>query len=206
MFLDYLSWIKILGNINAGLPHHVYRLFDKAGGLLYIGCSFQPVARREQHNIKPWYEEIASMTSEEFPNLAAARAAEAKAIETESPPHNTAHQKKKQATARQVREGERLAESLSRRMEKRIRCPKCGSPKEYKPGVAYCPACITKYRLEWNAAHGRPPHPRLVSNLCKCGQPKYVAKSGKVDHAYCNACKRLAAARHRNRSHDVTTS
>jgi HPt (histidine-containing phosphotransfer) domain-containing protein len=188
------------------IPHHVYRLFDHQGRLLYIGCSCFPIRRRRGHSSKSWYHEIVTMTSEVFPTREQALAAEAKAIEVESPPHNTAHQKKKQAAARQVREGERLAESLSRRLEKRIRCPKCGAPKKYKPGQAYCPACTTQYRLQWNIEHGRPPHPRLVSNLCKCGQPKYVAKSGKVDHAYCNACKRLAAARHRNRSHDVTTS
>ena len=171
-------------------PCHVYRLFDYQDQLLYIGCSRLPAARKFSHADKHWYHEIATMTSVVFPDLRTARSAEAAAIEHEHPRHNEFHNIEKQRAAR-------------------IICRSCGGPKEYKFRESYCPACKKQRLQEWRALnYHRVPKPRrLPSLLCKCGQPKNMSKkSGKIDHAYCLKCKQAAAARHRNRSHDVTIS
>lgn len=83
----------------ADREHYVYRVFDADDRLLYVGCARNVDERMRMHQI-PSTQSRASVgialhgdrvTSEEFPNRATARAAEAAAIRAESPLLNVLH-------------------------------------------------------------------------------------------------------------------
>lgn len=67
--------------------HYVYRLFGHDGVLHYIGCTYDLVARMEFHHVRLG----GTMTTEEYPNRAEARAAERAAITAEAPLLNKQH-------------------------------------------------------------------------------------------------------------------
>lgn len=70
----------------------LYRHFDKAGTLLYVGISLHAVKRLSEHDgSSPWYKDISHVTIEHFPSRQAAEIAEKKAIKKEKPRHNIAH-------------------------------------------------------------------------------------------------------------------
>jgi hypothetical protein len=70
-------------------PCHLYRHFDTAGVLLYVGISLSTLNRLAQHKTDShWFEEIARIEIERHPSRAAALAAERKAIANENPRHN----------------------------------------------------------------------------------------------------------------------
>jgi predicted GIY-YIG superfamily endonuclease len=70
----------------------LYRFFDGAGRLLYIGITMDPTSRWRNHERKKdWWAEVRSMTAEPFPTLEAVRAAETAAIKAERPIHNIVH-------------------------------------------------------------------------------------------------------------------
>lgn len=67
----------------------VYRLYDAAGDLLYIGISTNPLGRISQHRSKrPWGKEIVRDEVEWFDGREAAKDAERWAIHFENPRHN----------------------------------------------------------------------------------------------------------------------
>lgn len=67
----------------------LYRLYDEAGVLLYIGISHQPDVRFEQHSkVKEWWPQVARHEVQWFDDRPAAAAAEADAIRSEDPEHN----------------------------------------------------------------------------------------------------------------------
>lgn len=71
------------------VTHHLYRHFDAAGVLLYVGVSFSAFARLAQHReASHWYSDIASMTIEKFLSRAELLDAESEAIQSERPLHN----------------------------------------------------------------------------------------------------------------------
>jgi excinuclease UvrABC nuclease subunit len=79
----------------AGVPKNplqncsVYRYYDAAGHLLYVGCSVSPARRYSIHKaIAPWFKQMQRMTVEMFDTVPAARIAEANAIRDEKPLHN----------------------------------------------------------------------------------------------------------------------
>lgn len=64
----------------------LYRCFDRAGRLLYVGVSLNPIGRIAQHRGNSrWFEGVARVDIEWLPNRAAAIAAEAVAIARELP-------------------------------------------------------------------------------------------------------------------------
>lgn len=75
----------------------LYRLYDDAGELLYVGIGAQPKSRISEHRKKPWGSEIHSTTTEWHESRDAALAAEAAAIAAERPAYNI--------VASQVRKG-----------------------------------------------------------------------------------------------------
>lgn len=80
----------------------LYRHFDAAGNLLYVGISIQPFTRTEQHSRnKQWWPSIATISIEWFDDREAALTAERDAIANEYPRHNVVHV----PTANQVRRG-----------------------------------------------------------------------------------------------------
>ncbi|MCX4232061.1 GntR family transcriptional regulator [Streptomyces ortus] len=71
----------------------LYRFFDAAGNLLYVGVSGNTEARWRQHaESKPWWSDVADKTTEWLGSRAEALDAERIAIRTEKPLHN--HQNK----------------------------------------------------------------------------------------------------------------
>lgn len=83
----------------AALPHVVYRVFDKAGVLLYIGCTRDIGSRMAVH--KAWGNPSEAsyrikldgdrVETTEFPDFDTAHAAEIEAIRTEAPLWNREH-------------------------------------------------------------------------------------------------------------------
>lgn len=71
-------------------PHGVYRLYDTAGDLLYVGMSINPAVRILSHCIRDWYREIDKTRTriEEFGDFDEAHRAEIQAIRSEVPRHN----------------------------------------------------------------------------------------------------------------------
>jgi hypothetical protein len=72
-------------------PGYLYRHFDAAGSLLYVGKSVKHLERLAQHRATAhWYDRIAVIKIERFPTEAEALAAEDVAIKTENPECNIA--------------------------------------------------------------------------------------------------------------------
>lgn len=70
----------------------LYRFFDSAGILLYVGISAQPLVRFGQHRAdKPWWVNIGSITTHHYTSRRAALEAEAEAVKTERPLYNVVH-------------------------------------------------------------------------------------------------------------------
>jgi hypothetical protein len=67
----------------------VYRCFDSAGRLLYVGCTIERSMRMRFHERDTaWWPEVAEVRCEEFSDITAAHIAEARAIATEDPAYN----------------------------------------------------------------------------------------------------------------------
>lgn len=69
-------------------PTQLYRHFDAAGRLLYVGISLHALHRLAQHRGSPWYAQIARVDIEVHPSRTAALCAEARAIAQERPLFN----------------------------------------------------------------------------------------------------------------------
>jgi hypothetical protein len=71
---------------------HLYRHFDAAGALLYVGISLSALNRLVAHiDDSAWYWSIAKVTIKVHPTREAAEAAERKAIRNERPLFNHMH-------------------------------------------------------------------------------------------------------------------
>jgi hypothetical protein len=69
--------------------HYLYRIFDAAGALLYIGITHDLGMRFDQHRRdKQWWPQMRHHTIEEAPSRADVMYREARAILTEHPRHN----------------------------------------------------------------------------------------------------------------------
>jgi predicted GIY-YIG superfamily endonuclease len=126
------SWDKMLE------PHCIYRVFNTAGDLLYIGCSRTPCARLSVHgSSQSWAAEMARIEIVWFENEPEAKRAEAEAVRTESPRHN-----------RLVADPTRIGYKGSRRSKgDGVHCPKCAAAKE-RLKDAYCRSCMREYQKE----------------------------------------------------------
>lgn len=70
----------------------LYRFFDEAGELLYVGISGDPELRRTQHSKdKSWWPDVMDSTVEWFNNRDVALDREAAAIRREGPKYNVQH-------------------------------------------------------------------------------------------------------------------
>lgn len=94
-------------------PTSLYRHFDDAGALLYVGISLSWPARTRAHaQGSRWFEQVAKVEIEHFPTRALALEAERKAIQSESPKFNVVHNR-----------GEGLGPQLKQRRPETIRDP-----------------------------------------------------------------------------------
>jgi hypothetical protein len=81
--------------------HGLYRFWDSAGRLLYVGISVNPLSRFDQHRAeKPWWDDIASVTIERYPNRSEVLDAEREAIRSEKPAFNVTHNTSRPTRAR----------------------------------------------------------------------------------------------------------
>lgn len=80
-----------LERANERRDYCLYRHFDAAGRLLYVGQSLSVLTRVSDHRKSPWFREIATIKIERFPTKAALDEAEKSAIRNEMPPHNKYH-------------------------------------------------------------------------------------------------------------------
>lgn len=70
----------------------MYRLFDEAGQLLYVGIAVNPDTRWSTHaREKTWWPQVARRTVEWFDDRPSAEAAEVAAIASEAPQFNVEH-------------------------------------------------------------------------------------------------------------------
>lgn len=72
----------------------LYRFWNDADELLYVGITARPWERWKQHRAeKAWWEEVAKVTIENFATRAEVKAAETVAIKTENPLYNIAERR-----------------------------------------------------------------------------------------------------------------
>jgi predicted GIY-YIG superfamily endonuclease len=69
--------------------HALYRFYNQAGDLLYVGLTNDPGRRWQRHSeTQPWWHDVARIDIETHPTRQAVRTAERAAIEAERPKHN----------------------------------------------------------------------------------------------------------------------
>lgn len=74
--------------------HVLYRFFDAAGALLYVGITYDPPTRLSMHNVsQPWWGDWATSTMTRYDSRAELVAAEREAIKSEKPLYNIVHNK-----------------------------------------------------------------------------------------------------------------
>lgn len=90
--------------VSAGLlelprrPHVLYRFFDRADTLLYVGITMDLPKRMGDHRKgKPWWSAVDHITVEHFDGREAVLAAETEAIKTEAPLYNVSQNELVQA-------------------------------------------------------------------------------------------------------------
>lgn len=69
-------------------PTFVYRFYDDAGRLLYVGVALSPASRWQQHERRDWWPEVARIEAARLPLRTDALAEEHRAIHSEHPLHN----------------------------------------------------------------------------------------------------------------------
>lgn len=80
--------LTVLNPIGIERPAAVYRFYDEAGTLLYVGSAYDPDERWKEHRKKPWARDVARRDDLWYANRDAAYAAETAAIRDELPKHN----------------------------------------------------------------------------------------------------------------------
>lgn len=97
-------------------PHAVYRLFDEAGALLYVGMSHWPAGRIDNHRKdKPWRHEIHRWAVTWYRSKDAALSIERTAIEAELPKYNRAHTEEYDQQMRMLAAGRGTARATTTR-------------------------------------------------------------------------------------------
>jgi predicted GIY-YIG superfamily endonuclease len=82
-------------------PHVLYRFFDSADRLLYVGITVRLRERLASHETeKDWYGDIGTIRVEHFASRDAVLAAEKAAIQKEKPLHNIHHNGHRQAASK----------------------------------------------------------------------------------------------------------
>lgn len=85
--------------------HVLYRFFDDAGALLYVGITNNPRSRIGDHRVNsPWWDQAATITLARFASRAELEAAELVAIRDERPKYNRLHAQHSAVQVVRVRE------------------------------------------------------------------------------------------------------
>lgn len=95
--------------------HFMYRMYDAAGDLLYLGIAYEPLARIPGHRRKPWADEVRTVTIEPMGPLVRYEAlrVENETIQAERPRHNVVGNG---PASKRPEDLERAAVSFGRRM------------------------------------------------------------------------------------------
>lgn len=81
-------WVKT-GKLLEQMPCSVYRCYDAAGTLLYVGVTGQGIKRAKRHILeREWWTQMVRQEWEHFGNRERALAREREIIRTENPVHN----------------------------------------------------------------------------------------------------------------------
>lgn len=154
-------------------PHAVYRFFDDAGILLYVGCTSDPKKRCVCHRTQStWATQIDRVSVKWFPGWLQAARAEAEAIMDERPKHNRISPLPANVGIGYVPHPRGDGSH----------CPKCGKPKLQRKD-AYCLSCRQQYMKERKVALGWMPRPPPTTVCPRCKGPKEAGP------AYCKKCK-----------------
>lgn len=87
----------------------LYRMYDVAGNVLYIGRTIQPLSRLQNHKSeKDWWEHVRHISLEHFGSAEELRRAELEAIENEHPIHNVIGKSLRNKIAAMGREIDRI--------------------------------------------------------------------------------------------------
>jgi len=90
----------------------LYRFFNAAGELLYVGITANPGRRFGEHSAdKLWWDTVANVTIETFSNGLELRRAEKRAIENERPKHNVIHNRRNKRPRPYQSQSKHLAKS-----------------------------------------------------------------------------------------------
>ena len=73
----------------ASAPHFVYKHLSASGQVLYIGCTSNMKQRQRQHTEKPWFHQISTIESAEFPDKRSGLDEERRLIRLLRPKHNS---------------------------------------------------------------------------------------------------------------------
>ena len=74
------------------MTHYVYRYYDSADRLLYIGSTYSFSTRAAAHERDAtWWPDVTAVKLERFPDQLSSLSAEIYGIKTEGPIHNKAH-------------------------------------------------------------------------------------------------------------------
>ena len=161
-------------------PHVVYRMFDKDGTLLYLGCTTFLSRLGHHQATRPWFHEVQTITLEWTPDWLAGRQLEMAAIQHERPRYNLL-QHNPDTVGRSTTEY--TATCTPKTRLDGFTCPKCGGPKPHKPGLAYCRPCTRAYKEERRRALGT--LPKLPPSVT-CPRCEGIKEPGP---AYCKKCK-----------------
>jgi predicted GIY-YIG superfamily endonuclease len=130
-------------------PAAVYRLYDAADQLLYIGSSHQPGVRQQEHRKKPWGAEIDRREDRWYRNRAVAYAEESAAIRAERPKYNiianpAAQSRSLGAEVDEFEEVQRVLDALDD-------VERIADPEARSRGQAQIMALIRERSASWNA-------------------------------------------------------
>ena len=118
-------------------PHAVYRFFDSAGILLYVGCTSDPKKRCVCHRTQStWAMQIERVNVKWFPGWLQAARAEAEAIMNERPKHNRISPLPANVGIGYVPHPRGDGSH----------CPKCGKPGNKQIATTYHPVFIQRHR------------------------------------------------------------
>ena len=84
-------------------PHDLYRIYDEADELLYVGISYSALVRITQHrDSQPWWTKVANVTVERLGVMtrSEAQVLERQVILAEAPLHNVVHNRRLQTTTK----------------------------------------------------------------------------------------------------------
>lgn len=96
-------------------PCGLYRIYDEAGELIYVGVSHEPEYRVGWHEGgKQWGHEVARYEVDWHPDRAAALKAEAKTVKAERPRHNVVHTPELGMRIREALAGQRARRARER--------------------------------------------------------------------------------------------